>query len=308
MPRKWLVTKRFARHKLAQHEMILDCGNDVRLQGFYNVAGDQRSSTLVIMIHGWEGCHESTYMMSAAAELLNHGVDVFRLNLRDHGYSHHLNRKAFNSTMLAEVVAALKNIQSRFDYQYIVLSGFSLGGNFALRAAADERITQSAKPAIDVVAAFCPLVNPALTNQRLTQAKNCLYDRYFVRKWKRSLRLKSKHWPDYVDAEQFESLLRVDDMNQALIPRFTDYRDPNRYFDAYAISGDALSTVRVPCFIHFAEDDMMIPAKDAEQLADNANLMVTSSDHGGHCGFISNWRGDSWQDQRLIEVVEHLKA
>jgi len=97
-------------------------------------------------------------------------------------------------------------------------------------------------------------------------------------------------------------------MNQALIPRFTDYRDPNRYFDAYAISGDALSTVRIPCFIHFAEDDMMIPAKDAEQLADNANLMVTSSDHGGHCGFISNWRGDSWQDQRLIEVVEHLKA
>ena len=65
------------------------------------------------------------------------GFDVLRVNLRDHGDSHHLNRELFNSTRSPEVASALQGFVDERDYRHLFLVGFSLGGSFALRVAAD---------------------------------------------------------------------------------------------------------------------------------------------------------------------------
>ena len=155
-PRKWHISKAFQSHRAKQQEMILDCGEDSRLQGFYNLAGTQRSNKLLILIHGWEGSHESTYMLSAAQAMLGAGVDVFRLNLRDHGDTHHLNRGLFYSTLIDEVVAAIKLVQDKLKYNEYYLAGFSLGGNFALRVAT---LAQTNSLRLNQVLAFCPAVH-----------------------------------------------------------------------------------------------------------------------------------------------------
>lgn len=305
VPRKWLLARRFSRYKPLQQEMILDCSDGVRLQGFYNESNQSRSETnraktLAILIHGWEGSHESSYMMSAAARLLDSGVDVFRLNLRDHGSSHHLNREIFNSTMVEEVVYAVTNLQARFSYDSTILGGFSLGGNFALRVAAD------AKPgtlSLDAVAAFCPVVDPSLTNARLSEKRNWVYSDYFIRKWKRSLIKKARHWPEYSFANDLDRFKSLTQMNQALVSHYTGFSDPEDYFKAYSIAGDRLAGIAVPCFLHFSQDDMMIPAEDANLINNNPALNISVSPHGGHCGFINNWLLESWQDQRLLEIT-----
>ena len=46
---------------------------------------------LIILIHGWEGSSSSAYILSAGKYFYNLGFSVGRLNLRDHGNSHHLN-------------------------------------------------------------------------------------------------------------------------------------------------------------------------------------------------------------------------
>ena len=48
---------------------------------------------------------------------------------------------------------------------------------------------------------------------------------------------------------------------------------------------------------------MIIPVKGVERIARNDNVHILVTEHGGHCGFLSNWRGDSWQDQRLLEII-----
>ena len=53
--------------------------------------------------------------------------------MRDHGPSHHLNPELFNSNRLAEVVGAVKRLQTLFPDRPLFLAGFSLGVNFALR-------------------------------------------------------------------------------------------------------------------------------------------------------------------------------
>ena len=48
---------------------------------------------------------------------------------------------------------------------------------------------------------------------------------------------------------------------------------------------------------------MIIPYADIQLLADNPDLDITLTEKGGHCGFLMNWKLESWQDQRILELV-----
>ncbi|MFQ3246418.1 MAG: putative alpha/beta-fold hydrolase [Arenicella sp.] len=300
-PRKALVAKRFTAYANAQQKWLLDGGDGVRLEGYFNQAVKRQSQQLIILIHGWEGSHNSSYMKSMAMLLLENGIDVFRLNLRDHGDTHQLNKGIFNSTMIDEVTNAVEDLQSKLVYSKYHLAGFSLGGNFSLRLAAtahDRNISLS------TVSAFCPAIHAAQSNVALNLRSNWLYGRYFVHKWKRSLRKKIEHWPDYDFGPQMESLKTLDQLNDAFIPKYTGFSNVDDYFDAYAISGSVLDSTIAPCYLHFAEDDRIIPVEGVDQLSRNPNIHIKVTKFGGHCGYMSNWRGESWQDQRILEIIQ----
>lgn len=302
-PRRFKVRKAFKPFKQQQQEFLLDGNNGVRLQGFLNtaVSNSQPNKKLVILIHGWEGSADSSYMLSMATALLQQGVDVFRLNLRDHGETHHLNEQIFNSTMDDEVIGAIEDVQQRLNYDNYYLGGFSLGGNFCLRVAAKSH---NRKVSLSKVFAFCPAIHAAESNAVLNDPKNWLYGNYFVRKWKKSLRKKLAHFPEYQYGEQLDSMKTLDQMNQELVPVYTPYDDVDEYFEAYAVTGDRLADTICPCYCHFAADDMIIPSEHIGLLnKDNTDLHITVSEHGGHCGFLMNWRLDSWQDARAVELV-----
>ncbi len=300
-PRRRRVHNAFAAYKSYSQEVLLECHDGIRLSGYYNRASEQASQQLVTLIHGWEGSADSSYMLSLSACLLQAGVDVFRLNLRDHGDSHHLNRGLFNSTLVPEVISGLTDLQSRFKYASHTLVGFSLGGNFALRVAAQATEQQLS---LARVIAFCPVLHAARSNHVLNSRGNFIYRQYFVRKWKRSLRKKLQHYPEYDFAPALKRAKNLDDLNQFFIPRYTEFEDVDAYFDAYAVTGKALENTICPCYLHFAQDDMIIPWHDIDNLANNPALDITVTKHGGHCGFLSNWRLDSWQDERVIQLLQ----
>ncbi len=310
-PRKIAVSKRFRAYAASQEKFTLECGKtaysdeQVHLEGYFNRASAKPSKQMAILVHGWEGSHQSSYMMSMAMRLLENGIDVFRLNLRDHGDTHHLNRGIFNSTMLEEVINGVEDIQKRFVYQDYHLAGFSLGGNFCLRLAANAHTHAIS---LTSVSAFCPAIHAAQSNDVLNQSENWVYGRYFVRKWKRSLRKKIEQWPDYTFGEEMERLKTLDELNEAFIPTYTEYDNVDDYFDAYAISGNTLDNTIAPCHLHFAEDDMIIPVKGVKDLSASPNVHVYITKRGGHCGFMNNWRGDSWQDQRVLEIIQQSTA
>jgi len=300
-PRKRLISKRFEANRARQKSMLLNGGDGVRLEGYHNVAGDKRGAKLAILIHGWEGSHESTYMQSMAQELLDNGIDVFRLNLRDHGDTHSLNREIFNSTLIDEVINAIADLQTRIEYQETYLVGFSLGGNFCLRVAS---MRQNQSVSLRRVIAFCPVIHASQSNVVLNQRSNYLYGKYFVRKWKRSLRKKLEHWPEFEYASSLASMNTLDEMNRQLIPKYTSFKDLETYFDAYAITGERMAETIAPCHLFFAKDDMIIPVEGIDELAINPDLHVTVTEHGGHCGYIKNWKWDCWQDEQALKLIQ----
>src|ERR1700722_8661881 len=189
---QWLTRRRGSALLANSQEWLLDCGDGVRLQGFLSLTRrsggakemtvDPAESQVALILHGWEGSAESCYVVSLGAELLANGFDVLRLNLRDHGDSHHLNREIFHSCRLTEVVGATRAVAERFPAATIFLTGFSLGGNFMLRVAADA----GAPGAVAGVVAVSPVLNPAATLEALERG-SFVYRRYFVARGARLL-------------------------------------------------------------------------------------------------------------------------
>jgi predicted alpha/beta-fold hydrolase len=308
---QWLARRRGAMLLANAREWLLDCGDGVRLQGFLSLAkghgraceapGEPGERRIALVLHGWEGSAESCYVVSLGAHLLANGFDVLRLNLRDHGESHHLNREIFHSCRLAEVVGATRAVAERFPQARIFLAGFSLGGNFVLRVSADAGAAETIAGAV----AISPILDPAVTLEALERGWS-LYRRYFVRRWSRSLRRKRRAWPDLPD---FESLLRTQDlrsMTQGLVRQFTDFESLEAYLDGYAITGQQLAPLRFPAAILLAEDDPMIPAADLAHLARSPRLTVLRTRHGGHCGFVEQLNGPSFADQFVVAQFERF--
>lgn len=299
-PRKLRLHLRSKALRGASRPVILDCGNATQLLGEYSPQQQGRSRGLITLIHGWEGSSRSTYLLSAAATFFEAGYDVFRLNLRDHGPSHHLNKELFNSTLLDEVLGALRAIQENYPHDWHFLAGFSLGGNFALRIAARAA---EAGITLQQTIAVCPVVDPVKTMAAIEQGW-WVYEKYFVRKWKRSLKKKLALYPELNFASQLNGMRRLRDFNDYFVPNHTPFNEPEDYFRAYALSPELLSTLSSPAHIIAAKDDPMIIAEDFLSLSGVDKLHIETPRFGGHCGFVKNWRLDSWVDERMLELVQ----
>jgi predicted alpha/beta-fold hydrolase len=293
-PRRWFTRARARTLRQAAAEWLLDCGELARLKALHTAAPDS-SGRAAVLLHGWEGSAESPYVLSLGATLLSRGYDVVRLNLRDHGGTHHLNRELFHSCRLPEVVAAVTAIAARLAGRPLYLAGFSLGGNFLLRVAAEP----SPPASIAGVVAISPVLDPSRTLDAME--RGTLYHDYFVRRWTRSLRAKQAHWPGHYD---FEPLLRSADlrrMTAELVSRHTDFEHCEAYLAGYAITGTRLATLRVPARILLADDDPIIPVADVAGLAVSPQLQTVRTRYGGHCGFMDSVRAPSFADRFVVE-------
>jgi hypothetical protein len=251
------------------------------------------------LLHGWEGSAESLYVLSCAALLYRHGFDVFRLNLRDHGPTHHLNPELFHSCRIAEVVGAVRAVQARFPAQRLSLAGYSLGGNFALRVAVRA---PAAGIRLRQVVAVCPVLDPVHTLECLEHGA-WIYRNYFVLKWRNSLVKKRRAWPDLYDLDELLADRNLTSMTERLVLRYSGFPDLMTYLTGYAIVGEVLAPLTVPSRIIASLDDPIIPASDLERLARSDALSIVTTAHGGHCGFIDAFRRESWADRQILALV-----
>jgi predicted alpha/beta-fold hydrolase len=281
---------------------VIDCGQDVRLlahRATQAALGRPAARRLVVLLHGWEGSSDSLYVLTLGQQLFDRGYDVLRLNLRDHGDSHHLNPGIFHSCRIAEVVGAVHRLQALSPQQRLSLVGFSLGGNFCLRVGARA---SAAGLDIEQIVAICPVLDPEHTLRQLERGF-ALYRRYFIWKWRRSLRLKQAAWPQLYE---FGEALRLDTltaMTEHLVCTYGGFPSLREYLHGYAIVGDALATLTPPALIISATDDPVIPVDDLARLARPAALRITRTDLGGHCGFYEGGHGSIWLERQVLGTL-----
>ena len=291
--RRGAIVRRAAPLLAAQQELLLQCGGAVRLQCWRSTGAP--GGDPVVVLHGWEGSAESLYVLSLSQQLYERGFDVFRLNLRDHGETHHLNPGLFHSCRLPEVCGALRSLR-RLTGRPIRLIGFSLGGNFLLRAAAEAR---AGDLDLHSVIAVSPVLDPHATLRALETGFRA-YALYFARKWWRSLRKKQTAWPAEYDLRDLRGLYDLRRLTAELIERYTDFPSLDAYLSGYALVGSRLASLDVPALIITALDDPIIPAGDLTRLARPPTLRIVATRRGGHCGFLERLTGPSWAERRIL--------
>ena len=300
--RRLLFRKQRAAIERDSVEHILDCGDGVRLQGFHT---PQRAAAkpraLAILLHGWEGSAQSSYVLNTAHRLLAEGCDIFRLNFRDHGETHHLNRELFHSCRIDEVVGAVKRIAQQFPTRSVVIGGFSLGGNFALRVALRAR---AAEIPLTWAFAVCPVISPRAGLASIEDAP-WFYEHYFMMKWRDSLRRKQKICPqsELFTPRQLRGGMRA--LTRDMVLRHTDFGTLENYLDGYSIAGDTLAHLQVPATILTAADDPVIPVAEFRELSLAPETQLVIVPHGGHCAFIRDYSLRSWTDDF---IAAHLQA
>lgn len=292
-----------ARAGAVSSEHIVDAGDGIRLLGWHSTVPGRAPRGLVLLLHGWEGSSESGYMRHTAARLLADGFDVFRLNFRDHGETHHLNEGLFHSCRLQEVVQAARWVSDHFPSPAFLAAGYSLGGNFALRLAL-------AAPAAGIplvhAAAVCPAVDPSAV-MRTLETGPAFYNWYFMRKWRGSLRKKRALFPQHHDFDDGVLAQDMRGLTHWLVQRHTDMADVEDYFNGYAVAGGRLSDLTIPVSVLAAADDPVIPVDTLHALQLPAHSTLEVADHGGHCGFIegTDLRGyaERWVSARLLAAI-----
>jgi len=286
----------------AGEDLILDCEDGVRLKGNYSPHPENKA--LVIFLHGWEGSQDSTYVVTAGRRVYERGASVFRLNYRDHGDSHALNEGLFYSTLFNEVFDAVKQAAMRANGAPVYICGFSLGGNFALRIARSLRDLSIQN--LKHIFAISPVVDPWGAAPAVDA--NRLYQRYFLKKWTRSLRKKQAIYPQLYAFDEILKERTVLGMTAKLLPKYSDYADMKSYFDAYRVDQHDLEFSPVPISLITAADDGMIPVKDIITLKLNHNARRIIHAHGGHNGFFQSLMGPTWYDDYIQQVMEQDAA
>lgn len=291
-----IVARRAKSLVAVEQEWILDGGEGARLVGHYSAQVGERRG-LAVLLHGWEGSSRSNYVLANGARLYAAGFDVFRLNFRDHGETHHLNPGIFHSCRLDEVLNALGDLQERVSAADWAIAGFSLGGNFALRVA---RHGPARGLRVGRAVGVCPVLNPAHALVAMEQGPR-FYEKYYNRKWGRSLRKKQQYFPNDYDYDTWFSLDTMREKTDFFATRYYHFPDLASYFDGYSIAGDRLAGLAVQSTILTSMDDPVIPVSDIDTLPEDPNLDIVVTEFGGHCGYLKNWKLESWAEDFIVD-------
>jgi len=279
-------------------EMVIKNSTGSRLLSFYS--SHPASRGLIVLIHGWEGSSSSAYMLSTGDYFYRLGFSVCRLNLRDHGESHHLNEELFHGALLQETFEAVHHISGLSGNAPVYLIGFSLGGNFALRIAMKHTL----KPVANLKHVFA--VSPPLDPYKSTLAIDngfALYRVYFLKKWKRSLIKKQHLFPDKYDFSAMLQSRTCLELTEKIMPYYRDMATYRDYFNTYTLKNDAFQNLNIPVRIFIAEDDPVIPQEDYRHLRENDFFKISRQRFGGHCGFIDLFPVRCWYNQIIAEII-----
>ena len=140
----------------------------------------------VIFFPGWLGHKDSKYLIPLADLLHINNFDIIRIHPIDHGDTEHLNKDFFRATDIQTLIEAVEFIGKKYQDNEIHLIGFSLGGNIALRISACESINFLKSTVV-----ISPVIDPEIS-MRAMDNTSWILKKYFVNKWRRTLRRKMR--------------------------------------------------------------------------------------------------------------------
>ena len=254
----------------------------------------------VIFFPGWLGHKDSKYLIPLADLLRINNFDIIRIHPIDHGDTEHLNKDFFRATDIQTLIEAVEFIGKKYQDNKIHLIGFSLGGNIALRISACESINFLKSTVV-----ISPVIDPEIS-MRAMDNTSWILKKYFVNKWRRTLRRKMK----LHNISNVEESLRYKDlekMTEFFTKNFSPHKNVKELFAGYAITQDTINQIKNNTLIYSSVDDPCVPIKPLYRLDQTNNVKFKPQQYGGHCGFIDDFKFNSSVYEEIVSKLGENK-
>ena len=255
----------------------------------------------VIFFPGWLGHKDSKYLIPLADLLHINNFDIVRIHPIDHGDTEHLNKDFFRATDIQTLIEALEFIGKKYQNNEIHLIGFSLGGNIALRISACKSINFLKSTVV-----ISPVIDPEIS-MRAMDNTSWILKKYFVNKWRRTLRRKMR----LHNISNVEESLRYKDlekMTEFFTKNFSPHKNVKELFAGYAITQDTINQIKNNTLIYSSVDDPCVPIKPLYSLDQTNNVKFKPQQYGGHCGFIDDFKFNSSVYEEIVNKLSENES
>jgi predicted alpha/beta-fold hydrolase len=306
----WARRRRFPRLP-APELRVFEVATGARVVGLCHWQPARTSRPLLLLLHGLEGSSDAHYMAGIADKAYAAGFNVVRLNQRNCGGTEHLSETLYHSGLTADPIAVLAELRERDGLRSFAAAGYSLGGNLALKLAAELGATGFGE--LHAVAAVSPTMDLERCVRALERRSNFPYQWNFVRNLKARMRRKAGLFPARYSTAPLARIRTVREFDEAYTAPHFGFRDASEYYhraSALRVAGE----IRVPTLILAAEDDPFVPSETFTDraVAGNPWITVRVSPHGGHCAFLTAAEpgGDGYWAERTVVAFasEHCAA
>lgn len=264
------------------------------------------SKTLVLLIHGLEGSSESKYMTSCTNLFNSKGLDVVCFNLRGCSGEDNLLLSTYHSGKTEDVEFVVNHLIDNYDYDEIVIVGFSLGGNLTLKYIGEQsdNIPKKVKGGIAVSVP----IDIASAEKEMDKLKNKMYVEIFFKTMKNKVLEKAYKFPEYnLDKKKLFKATKFKHLEHLYTAPIFGFDSPEDYWEK-ASAKPHLPNIKVPTLLINARDDSFLskecyPNKEA---LESKYFYFLETKYGGHCGFMSSFKPEEnkWVEKRIYDFMK----
>jgi len=260
----------------------------------------------VLLLHGFMGCSNSSYIRNTASYFFNKGYDVCAMNYRSASGPTNNKPQTYHAGFTDDVAQLVTHIQNLNRYKHIIPIAFSLGGSILLNYLC--KIYPANSTFIKCAAAVSSPLNLLEGAFLLSRLTNTPYWFYFKNRINETALLKKdqliKAGIDLNALLKANNFFKVDNIYTTKVFGFENALD---YYEKASVL-PYLSNLKTPTFLLNASDDMMLgkssyPDKLAKQ---HQYLFLEISTYGGHLGFYQ--KGGQYYNERLNWFVDKINV
>jgi uncharacterized protein len=290
----------------APTERLFEVAPGTRVLAHCHWQANRAAAPLLLALHGLEGSSSAHYMRGLADKAWRAGFNVVLLNQRNCGGTENLADGLYHSGLTDDADHVIHEVTSTDGVTRVIVAGYSLGGNLALKLAGDYG--SSAPRELNGVCAVSPVVELGDCVRALERRQNVIYQWNFVRGLKARMRRKAACHPGRFSLEPLARIRSVRAFDEVYTAPHFGFRDATDYY--YRASAmRVIDRIAVPALIITAEDDPFVPSqpfRDA-RVATNPHIRAIITRHGGHCAFLSEpVNGDDgyWAEAQILRFAE----
>jgi uncharacterized protein len=265
-----------------------------------------QAPTLVVA-HGLEGSTLTHYMIGTAFKAYHAGFNVVRVNQRGGCQTHHLATKPYHVGLTNDLRAIIHELATVDQLPFLYLLGYSMGGNQALKLAAEYG--HQPPPALRGICAASVPIDLGMVTRHLHHPSNRLFEWNFLRVLHRSLMRYHRSHPNRFDLSQQWRAYTIRRFDELFTAPYGGFRTLDEYYQQ-ASAAPLLTKIQLPTLIIQAQDDPFIPFQMFETARYSSTTALLAPNAGGHLGFLNVDIKDDpdryWVENRAIEFFKLL--